>query len=308
MEVPLLLQFSIALFTGMVAATLVPPVRRAIPRGLEVGLWIGLLSVCALGVVSVTDPSARELTSAAVWGVDQVVNTMVGLAIGGAIGFVADNRVAIATWLAVVAGVDLLVLALIRSLRTAQAWKPRVRLGEWMEMPLHAKFVPEPAVPVDALADLNRRLAASGAVAGAQVLRWLVELAIWTRDVVLPREAERLAHAAEMGRVQSRAGLESLRDATLHLQFAARAWYSAAGAPVLNDFGMKATEAVRLAAAAGKRGAESARLSPGQVIDIQVLLSAQSIGWYGPLSVGPSLPPPHEEQDGAEQRSDRLAS
>ena len=30
-EVPLLLQFSIALFTGMVAATFVPPVRKAIP-------------------------------------------------------------------------------------------------------------------------------------------------------------------------------------------------------------------------------------------------------------------------------------
>jgi hypothetical protein len=307
-EVPLLLQFSIALFTGMVAATFVPPVRRVIPRALEVGLWVGLFFVCGLGVVSVTDPSARELTSAALWGVDQVINTMVSLAIGGAIGFVADNRVAIATWLAVIAGVDLLVLALIRSMRAAQGWKPRVRLGEWMEMPLQAKFAAEPAVPTDGLADLNRRLAASGAVAGAQVLRWLVECAIWARDVVLPREAQRLAHAAEVGRVQSRAGLESLRDATLHLQFAARAWYSAAGAPVLNDFGMKATEAVRLAAAAGKRGAESARLAPDQVIDIQALLSAQSIGWYGPLSAGPSLPPLHDEQDGAEQRSDRLAS
>jgi hypothetical protein len=304
-EGPLLLQFSIALFTGMVAATFVPPVRRAIPRPLEIGLWIGLLTVCTLGIVGITDPSARELTSAAVWGVDQIINTTIALAIGGVIAWISDNRFPIATWLAVLAGVDLLVLALMRSMRSAQGWKPTVRLGEWMEMPPAAHLSRQPVAVSDGMADLNRRLAAAAAVVGTTVLSLLVGFAIWMRDVVYPREAQRIAHAAEVGRVESRARLDSLRDLTLHMQFAARAWYAAAGAPALNDLGVKASEAVRVAAAAGKRGVEAARPTPGQVIDVQALMSAQSIGWYGPLT---SLPP-EGEQDGAEpQRSDRLAS
>jgi hypothetical protein len=49
-------------------------------------------------------------------------------------------------------------------------------------------------------------------------------------------------------------------------------------------------------------------LTSGEVIDIQALLSAQSIGWYGPLSIGPSTPA-GGEQDGPEpERTDRLAS
>jgi hypothetical protein len=304
-EVPLLLQFSVALFTGMVAATFVPPVRRAIPRPLEVGLWIGLLLVCTVGLVGITDPSARELTSAAVWGVDQVINTTIGLAIGGVMGLISENRFTIATWMAVLAGIDLLALALIRSMRTAQGWKPRVRLGEWMEMPPAAQPSREPLLVSDGVADLNRRLAAAAAVVGTTVLNMLVEFAIWVRDVVYPREAQRLAHAAEVGRVESRARLDSLRDLTLHLQFAARAWYAAAGAPALNDFGVKAADAVRVAAAAGKRGVEAARPTPGQVVDIQALMNAQSIGWYGPMT---SLPPKGEQGGAESQRSDRLAS
>lgn len=299
MGAPLLLQFSIALFTGMVAATLVPPVRRAIPIQLEVALWMGLLLVCALGIVSVSNPSARELTSSVLWGVDQIINTAVGLAVGGIIGLISDNRFTIATWMAVLAGVDLMALALVRSRRLAQGWQPRVWLGEWMEMPPHAIPAVRPAVAADGVKELNRRLAASTALAGAQALGLLVEFAIWMRDVVLPRGAQRLAHATEVGRVESRARLESVRDATLHVQFAARSWYYAAGVPVVSDLGMRATEALRLAAA---------RPTPGQMIDIQALMSAQSIGWYGPLSAGASIPP-GGEQDGTEpEQSDRLAS
>jgi hypothetical protein len=221
------------------------------------------------------------------------------------IAWISDNRFTIATWLSVLAGVVLLALAVMRSMRAAQGWKPRIRLGEWMEMPPAAQPSRQPRPVSDGVAQLNRRVAAAAAVVGTTVLSLLVEFAIWMRDVVYPRQARRLAHAAEIGRVESRARLDSLRDLTLHLQFAARAWYAAAGAPALNDFGVKAAEAVRVAAAAGKRGVEAARPTSGQVVDIQALMSAQSIGWYGPLT---SLPP-EGEQDGAEaQRSDRLAS
>ncbi|TMF64308.1 MAG: hypothetical protein E6I17_14330, partial [Chloroflexi bacterium] len=79
MEMPLLLQFSIALFTGMVAATFVPPIRRSIPRPVEVLLWVALITACAIGLSSVTSENARNLTTSVVWATDQVINTILGL-------------------------------------------------------------------------------------------------------------------------------------------------------------------------------------------------------------------------------------
>lgn len=305
MQIPLLLQFSIALFTGMVAATLIPPVRRAIPTPLEVGLWIGLVFVCTVGILGVTDPRARELTSSAVWGVDQIVNTAAGLMVGGVVGWLYDSRFAIATWLALIAGIDMLVLALIRSRRKAQGWQPRVHLGEWLEMPSPAMRSSQPVARTDPMAALNLRLAASAAVAGGRLARSAEAFASWMRTTVMPRGAQRLAHATEASRAGSRAGIESVREATSHLHFAARAWYAGAGAPLVSEVGAKSAGAVRRAAEAGKRSAAKG----GRVIDIQSLISAQSIGWYGPLSAGAPLLPPPGEQDGTEpQRSDRLAS
>jgi hypothetical protein len=42
------------------------------------------------------------------------------------------------------------------------------------------------------------------------------------------------------------------------------------------------------------------------VVDIHVLLSAQSIGWYGPLR--PAATVPAEEDEDEEGQTDRLAS
>jgi hypothetical protein len=303
-ELPLLLQFSIALFTGMVAATFVPPVRRAIPKQLELALWIGLVTVCTLGIVGIADPRTRELTSSAVWGVDQIVNTSAGLMVGGVVGWISENRFAIATWLAVLAGVNLLVLALVRSRRKAQAWQPRVWLGEWMEMPSHQILAAQAAARPDPMAEFNRGVAASTAVARAQLLKSLGGLGKRMRHAVITQGAQHLAHATEVGRVESRATVESIREATSHLQFAAKAWYTAAGAPIVKGAGTKASRAARRAASAGKRSAKR-----GRVIDIQALMNAQSIGWYGPMSAGAPLLPPASEQDVPEpERSDRMAS
>jgi hypothetical protein len=301
-EVPLLLQFSIALFTGMVAATFVPPVRRAIPKPVEILLWVALVSVCVLGVASITDRNARELSTAALWGADQLFNTTVGLTLSGVSGWVYDHRFPIASWLVIVAGADIFALMFIRSARNARDWQPRVRLREWMEIPV---AVQPPsggrrAVLADPLADVNRRIAAFTAIAATTALATLVEMSIWLRDVVVPREAGRLARAAVAGQVESRARLESLRDATAHLQYAARSWYSAAGEPVIADL------AARTARAA-KRSLKPVALRPGEIIDIQALLGAQSIGWYGPLTTGP-MPPPGENDAAESPRSDRLAS
>ena len=301
---PLLLQFSIALFTGMVAATLVPPVRKSIPRPIEVGLWVGLVVACVIGLVSITNPHARELTSSAFWGVDQIVNTLVGLLTAGVVGWLADHRFGIATAALFLCGADILALALVRSYRVGRAWQPRVRLGEWMELPRRA-ISPQPVAAPYALDELNRKSAAAFAFAGASILGWLVSFSIWARDVLLPRQAGRLAHAAAAGRVESRARLESLRDMASQLQHAARSWYTAAGAPAVNGLAARATEAVRTVRS--PQGPEPSGVKASRAIDIHVLLSAQSIGWYGPLRPATTAPE-EEEEDDATGQTGRLAS
>ena len=129
MEAPLLLQFSIALFTGMVAATLIPPVRRSIPRPVEVLLWIVLFIVCAIGVLSITDPNARELSASAVWGADQMINALAGLSLGGVWAWVVYNRFPIASWMMILAGADIFFLVLMRSRREGRGWQPRTASG-----------------------------------------------------------------------------------------------------------------------------------------------------------------------------------
>lgn len=286
----------------MVAATFVPPVRRAIPRPIEILLWVGFVSVCVLGVASITDRNAQELSTSAIWGADQIFNTVVALTIGGAGSWIYDQRFPIASWLVIVAGADIFALMFLRSARGAQRWQPRVRLREWMEVPVAAQpaGARRSARVVDPLADVNRRIAAWGAIAATSALAGLVEASIWLRDVMVPRQAGRLARAAVAGRVESRARLESLRDATAHLQYAARSWYSAAGEPVLSDLASRAAHAA-------KRSLKPVALRPGEIVDIQALLSAQSIGWYGPLTTGP-MPPPGENDAAESPRSDRLAS
>jgi hypothetical protein len=301
-EVPLILQFSIALFTGMVAATFVPPVRRAIPRPVEICLWVAFVTVCVLGVTSITDNNAREVSTSAIWGADQIFNTTVGLMLSGAGGWIYDHRFPIASWLVILAGTDIFALMFLHSARNAQPWRPRVRLREWMEIPVPVAEAAygRQSVRSDALVDLNRRLAAWGAIAATAALAALVELSIWMRDVLIPRQAGRLAVAAAASHVESRTRLDSLRDATDHLRFAARSWYSAAGQPLVNDLAARTARAAR-------RSLKPVALRPGEIVDIQALLSAQSIGWYGPLTTG-SMPTPGENDAAQPPRSDRLAS
>lgn len=263
-------------------------------------MWIALVVVCVIGVLSITNPSAREMTRSAFWGVGQVINTLVRLMVAGGVGWIVEQRFAIATWVVLTGGAVIMALALLRSYRKAQGWQPQVRLLEWMELPRLAPPAAEPVVVPYALDGVNRRLAAAMAVAGAALLTWSVNLMIWTRDVLLPREARRLAHAATVGRVESRARLESLRDTALHLQFAARAWYAAAGAPAVQELATKATEAIRSAAAGGREV---------RMADINVPLTASSIGSYGPLRLHPAgKAEDEEEEQDVSRETDRLAS
>jgi hypothetical protein len=304
-EMPLLLQFSIALFTGMVAATLVPPVRRVVPRPIEIALWAVLVVVCVIGVTSIANPQARELTASAFWGVDQVIMTLAGLLGAGLTGWLIDTRFALATCLMIACGVDILALALLRSYKNGRAWQPRVRLYEWMELPRLTRPAATPVAVPYAVDELSRRLEAALAVAGAALLASLVQLMIWSRDVMLPQQAARLAHAAAAGRGGSLAGLESLRDTASQLQFAARAWYVAAGAPAVNGLAVRATETVRTIGH-GRSDVGALDVTTGRLVDIHVLMSAQSIGWYGPTR--PASTVQAEEDEDESQQTGRLAS
>ena len=300
---PLLLQFSIALFTGMVAATLVPPVRRVVPRPIEIMLWSVLVVACVIGIISITDPRARELTVSAFWGVDQIIGTLGGLLGAGLTGWLVENRFTIANWVAVGCGIDIFVLALLRSYRKGRAWQPRVRLYEWMELPRLAP-AGEPVQAPYAIDELNRKWAAAMLIAGAATFAWLIQLLIWARDEVLPRQARRVARAAMVGREESRAGLEALRDRVLLFRFAASAWYTAAGAPAVSSASARATDAVRKIGSG--RGVDGGELMPRRMVDIRVLLSAQSSGWYGPMRPGPTEQGEEGEDDS--QQAGRLAS
>jgi hypothetical protein len=305
--VPLILQFSIALFTGMVAATFAPPVRRAIPRSVEVSMYVALIVSCLLGVMSVKEPHARELTATLVWGVDQILNTVAGLLGAGILAWLHawlyNHRFAIADGMILLLGADVLALMLIGSWRSGRAWQPRVRLREWMELPSPA--VEPQTAPSDALDDVNRRWAAAVARAGAAALTSQARFSTWAREVMIPREAQRLARAAAAGGVESRERLDSLRDTAAHVQFAARSWYTAAGAPALDSLTARTVEALEHAAAA-RRGRRLAAFGPDHVVDIQALLNAQSTGWYSPML--PALPAPAPEDEDGSEHSDRLAS
>lgn len=213
----MLLQFSIALFTGMVAATFVPPVRRAIPRPAEVALWMALLTACGLGIMSVTDKGARDLSSTAAWAAEQLVNTIFGLMLSGLAGWIGDNRFAIVGWLIVAAGADVLALMLLRSFRRAPQWTARVRLRDWMEVPMPA------TAPVPALVPVTGSRAV-GVAARRQV--GITALALTTRLHGAVR-----TQAARLRSVDTSSRLESLRDAAAHVRFAARTWYEGAGRP-----------------------------------------------------------------------------
>jgi hypothetical protein len=307
--VPLLLQFSIALFTGMVAATFVPPVRRSVPRLAEVVLWVALITACVLGVMSVTDKNARDLSMAAVWAAEQVVNTIFGLLLGGVGAWIHEHRFAIASWLIIVAGADVLALMLIRSMRSATPWTPRVRLGEWMELPPAGPALPARQPAADPLAAVNRRLAAATAVLATAALAQMAVFSVWLRGA-MQTQAVRM----RPDRLNARSRLESLRDATAHLHFAARAWYEGAGQPAMSTVAEKASDAATWTARTAGRGLKPAAERAGQVIDIRALLGAQSLGWYGPMGLVPvdasgereSLRGEISESD--PQRPDSLAS
>jgi hypothetical protein len=274
------LQLSVALLVGTAAAMIASPVRRSVPRWVEALVWIGLIVACWLAVTNLKEANVRFLTESLAWGVGQIVQTSFGLMLAGVLAWISEHRFPIAYAVAIALGADSLLLALTRTHRQAEESLPRIMLGDWIEIPLE-RAPARVEVPY-AVDELNRRVEHAAAMLGAAVLTWLVNLMIWTRDVVIPGARARQAQVLA-------SGLESLRERAMQLEAGARAG--------------RAGQVLRRAAF----GDTDHALTDEQVINITALLRAQSIGWYGPiLPVRAGVISNIEE--GQEDESDRLAS
>jgi hypothetical protein len=186
-------EFLIALFAGMVA---IATFRRNTPRAVEVVLWVGLIWVCVLAVTSARDQQSRALTGAALWGASQMVGTIAAMAQQSVMQWLFDRRFFIADWVVLLFGVCLLLLTLLMTRREAMGWQPRVRLGEWMEIPRIAQQPHRARVTVSAIDEINQRFNVWAPVATAAALTWLTLLLIWTGDVVIPTTGRKLKGAA----------------------------------------------------------------------------------------------------------------
>jgi len=276
---PLGLQFSIALCTAMVAATFAPTIRRVIPRWFEVALWMALIFVCWWGIAGIKDPQARELTASINWASGRIFNTLIGLVGLSVVDILHANRFAIANVVVTLFGADLLALALVSSYREGLGWQPKVRLGEWMEMPAAPVAALVVAPGTDAVEEINERLAAATVTAGAAAATWSVQFLIWAHDIGLPRAEERLALAAAVGRVEANVLLEAVRETTRELESGARNLV-AVSAPEVNKLALRVAAILNGVTDAEQRGSISAG-NLAQVVDIQALRMAQSLGQSG---------------------------
>jgi hypothetical protein len=296
------LQFSIALCSVLVAATLAPNIRRVMPRWFEIGLWVALIFVCWLGIASIKDPQARELTTSINWALGKMVNTMIGLAGLSVVDVLHANRFAIANAVVTLFAADLLALALLWSYREGRGWQPKVRLGDWMELPAAPVSVLVQAPQPYAVDELNERLAAATVTAGAAAATWSVQFLIWARDIGLPRAEKRLALAAAVGRVESNVLLEAVRETARDLENGARDLV-AASSPEVNKLALRVAAILNGVTDAEQRVSPSAG-NLAQVVDIQALRIAQSLGRSGRAQSTEKK----DEIDNDPEHPDRLAS
>ncbi len=188
----MLSEFLIAIFAGMVAITIM---RKHTPRAVEVVLWVGLIWVCILGVTSIHDKQARDLTSATFWGIAQMGGSVIQVGLQSFKQGLIDNRFVIADWFVLIAGVDLLVLAFLNSRRQGNGWQPQVRLRDWMELPRLSRAKPAP-VQVSAVEQLNQRFNVWAPIATAAALTWTTLFLIWSGDVAAPAVGRRIKKVA----------------------------------------------------------------------------------------------------------------
>ena len=141
---------------GLLAATLVPGIRRRIPRGVELTCWALLLPLAVVLFTTDVDPRVTRANTSISWGVFGIAVTQASFVLAAMGDWVSTNRFQIATWVVAFAGADAFALVLLHSHR-AGAKAARVHLAEWFELPLPVAAT-MPAE--DAVAELDRAIAA----------------------------------------------------------------------------------------------------------------------------------------------------
>jgi hypothetical protein len=275
METSVVLEFTIAALAGLILATLVTPIKRALPYWFETALWLGLIVACWIAITGIAAGNPRDILKSALWGAQQIVATSIGLLLSGLAGWIVEQRFVIASAVLLIVGADLLVLALLFSRRNSRGWQPQVRLQEWFEYPVDLKPARATAVATQSpFEGINRSGVAAASVLGAASATWFTHFLIWTRDVVMPNVAAKQAEALAAGRLHA-----------MQLEAKAREW-RAAHAPA---FGGSSTQA-------------------GEVVDVQALRDPWSTAWLGAEPLPPAVRRHTVEDEGAQHDSDRLAS
>jgi hypothetical protein len=259
--------------------------------------------MCWLGIASINQPQVRELTDSVNWAVGKIINTLLGLLGASVLDSLLANRFVIANLVVTLFGACLLALALISTRREALGWQPRVRLRDWMELPRVAAPAPVmvQAGP-SAVDELNERLAAATAVAGAAAATWSVQFLIWARDVGLPRAEARLALAAAVGRGETKVWLESVRETARELDWGAPTRFAAGSAAEVNKLALRVAATLNGVVDAEQRATPGAH-NVAQVVDLQALRIAQTLSRLDrAASTG------EKEDENVTEHPDRLAS
>jgi len=217
METSVVLEFTIAVLAGLILASLITPLRRALPYWFETALWLGLIVACWIAITGLGAGSPRDTVESAVWGTQAVLTTSIGLLFSGLAGWIVEQRFVVANAVLLIVGADILVLALLFSRRNSRGWQPAVRLQEWFEFPRDLKPATMTAPAVESpFAGVNRSGAAAATAAGAATATWLTHFLIWTRDVLMPRLGTQLeSKARELREASGPAIIQVLRTSTL---------------------------------------------------------------------------------------------
>ena len=273
-----------------VALALVVTFRPKTHRVIELAVWIGLVWVCVAAITGTSDPQARALTTATVWGATQVVGMIADLASQGVVRWVYETRFLIADWVVLLVGVDVLVLALVATRRQAEASAPVTsKLREWMLLPTLRPAQPERQA-VSGVDDLNQRFNTWSAPAAAATAMSATLFLISLRDVEIPRAAQRLKNLALAGAAAAATWL------TLFL-----IWLRDVQIPG----GARSLKNLALSARAGRPvAAESSPLGP-DIVHINLLAERVAARKAGAVSA----PGARTDKNGSEKhRQGRLAS
>jgi len=121
--------FLVALTTGLVAATLVPAIRKELPRRLEMAIWLVFVFTCWTAYINVRDPRARILVGDLSWASGQLVRSTAALSALTLVSWLGSHPLVVASLFALG---GLAIAIAVRGMSASlveQAWYQRLLAG-----------------------------------------------------------------------------------------------------------------------------------------------------------------------------------